>query len=138
MKDAPNVSVVEIPLNDGWARDWGPSVSSSKQRAVCSLCWAWADVVACVQCIARNNPDTGKREIAGTHWDFDSYGGTRKRAMGEAAQVGVLDRATLNLLPALTSAPLWSQQAAPRRHALPCSPACLLVRRLLLCNAEAP
>ena len=28
-EDAPNVSVVEIPINDGWARDWGPSVSSS-------------------------------------------------------------------------------------------------------------
>jgi agmatine/peptidylarginine deiminase len=26
-EDAPNVSVVEIPINDGWARDWGPSVS---------------------------------------------------------------------------------------------------------------
>ena len=25
-EDAPNVSVVEIPINDGWARDWGPSV----------------------------------------------------------------------------------------------------------------
>ena len=42
----------------------------------------------CVQCVARSNPDTGKREVAGTHWDFDSYGGTRKRAMGMAAQVG--------------------------------------------------
>ena len=26
-EDAPNVSVVEIPIDDGWARDWGPSVS---------------------------------------------------------------------------------------------------------------
>ena len=26
-EDAPNVTVVEIPINDGWARDWGPSVS---------------------------------------------------------------------------------------------------------------
>ena len=26
LKHAKNVSVVEIPLNDGWARDWGPSV----------------------------------------------------------------------------------------------------------------
>ena len=27
-EDAPGVSVVEIPINDGWARDWGPSVSA--------------------------------------------------------------------------------------------------------------
>ena len=25
--DAPNVEVVEIPIRDGWTRDWGPSVS---------------------------------------------------------------------------------------------------------------
>ena len=25
--DSPNVTVVEIPINDGWTRDWGPSVS---------------------------------------------------------------------------------------------------------------
>ncbi len=28
-EDTPGVSVVEIPINDGWARDWGPSVSST-------------------------------------------------------------------------------------------------------------
>lgn len=27
LKDAPNVTVVELPINDGWTRDWGPSVS---------------------------------------------------------------------------------------------------------------
>lgn len=26
-KDDANVTVVEIPINDGWTRDWGPSVS---------------------------------------------------------------------------------------------------------------
>ncbi len=26
-EDTPGVTVVEIPINDGWARDWGPSVS---------------------------------------------------------------------------------------------------------------
>ena len=26
-EDAPNVEVVEMPINDGWTRDWGPSVS---------------------------------------------------------------------------------------------------------------
>lgn len=25
--DSPNVVVVEMPINDGWTRDWGPSVS---------------------------------------------------------------------------------------------------------------
>ncbi len=25
--DSPNVTVEEIPINDGWTRDWGPSVS---------------------------------------------------------------------------------------------------------------
>lgn len=63
LQHAKNVSVVEVPLNDGWARDWGPS------------------------CVARANPQTGKREVAGVHWDFDSYGGNRKRAEGFAAQV---------------------------------------------------
>lgn len=29
-KDAPNVEVVEIPIRDGWTRDWGPSVSGRK------------------------------------------------------------------------------------------------------------
>ena len=24
--DAPNVKVVEVPIEDGWTRDWGPSV----------------------------------------------------------------------------------------------------------------
>ena len=27
-EDAPNVEVVEMPINDGWTRDWGPSVST--------------------------------------------------------------------------------------------------------------
>lgn len=27
LKDAPNVTVLEMPINDGWTRDWGPSVS---------------------------------------------------------------------------------------------------------------
>ena len=28
-KNDGNVNVVEIPINDGWTRDWGPSVSAS-------------------------------------------------------------------------------------------------------------
>lgn len=27
-KDAPNVTVVEMDIDDGWTRDWGPSVST--------------------------------------------------------------------------------------------------------------
>ena len=40
-----------------------------------------------VQCVVRVDPDTGKREVAGTHWDFNSYGGELKKAMGIAPQV---------------------------------------------------
>ena len=29
--DAPNVEVVEIPIRDGWTRDWGPSVSHTAE-----------------------------------------------------------------------------------------------------------
>jgi agmatine deiminase len=36
-----------MPINDGWLRDWGPT------------------------CVARTNPETGKREVAGVHWDYD-------------------------------------------------------------------
>ena len=32
LADAPNVTVVPVPINDGWARDWGPSV-----RRLCFL-----------------------------------------------------------------------------------------------------
>lgn len=28
--DAPNVEVVEIPIRDGWTRDWGPSVRGAR------------------------------------------------------------------------------------------------------------
>lgn len=48
--DAPNVKVEAMPINDGWLRDWGPT------------------------CIARKNPETGKREVAGVHWAYDCYG----------------------------------------------------------------
>jgi len=42
----------------GWLRDWGPT------------------------CIARVDPETGKRQVAGVHWDYDCYG-----APGKIAQV---------------------------------------------------
>lgn len=34
-KDAPNVTVVDdVPIDDGWTRDWGPSV----RGAPCDSC----------------------------------------------------------------------------------------------------
>lgn len=34
-KNDENVNVVEIPINDGWTRDWGPSVSPSALILFC-------------------------------------------------------------------------------------------------------
>ena len=39
------------------------------------------------QCIALDDPKTGSRKVAGLHWDFNSYGGELKKAMGIAPQV---------------------------------------------------
>ena len=39
-----------------------------------------------VQCIALDDSKTGSRKVAGTHWDFNSYGGELKKAMGIAPQ----------------------------------------------------
>ncbi len=39
------------------------------------------------QCIAYTDPKTGSRTVAGVHWDFNSYGGELKKAMGIAPQV---------------------------------------------------
>ena len=35
----------------------------------------------------KDDPKTGKRIVAGTHWDFDSYGGTIKKQLGMPTQV---------------------------------------------------
>ena len=40
-----------------------------------------------VQCVVKDDPATGKRVVAGTHWDFDSYGGTIKKKLGMPTQV---------------------------------------------------
>lgn len=42
----------------------------------------------CVQCIVKEDKATGMRVVAGTHWDFDSYGGTIKKQLGMPTQVG--------------------------------------------------
>ena len=39
-KNDENVNVVEIPINDGWTRDWGPSVSFW-HACLCKLIFAW-------------------------------------------------------------------------------------------------
>ena len=76
-----------MPINDGWLRDWGPT------------------------CIARPNPETGKREVAGVHWDYDCYGAPGKIArepptLEGMARVGWWGwaRQAVNLFPA-SSAP---------------------------------
>ena len=43
-----------------------------------------------VQCIVLDDPKTGGRKVAGTHWDFNSYGGELKKAMGIAPQARAL------------------------------------------------
>ncbi|KAG0565668.1 hypothetical protein M758_7G005500 [Ceratodon purpureus] len=58
LKDAPNVTVVELEIEDGWTRDWGPS------------------------CVAKDDSATGKRVVAGVHWDYDCYGGLLKKKLG--------------------------------------------------------
>ncbi len=52
--DSPNVTVVEQPINDGWTRDWGPSVSHSLssdplgQPSVC--CCMWTGILCTSSC----------------------------------------------------------------------------------------
>lgn len=35
-----------------------------------------------MQCISKDDPATGKRVVAGVHWDYDCYGGLLKRKLG--------------------------------------------------------
>ena len=38
-KDAPNVTVVDdVPIDDGWTRDWGPSVRAAVLEFSMSSC----------------------------------------------------------------------------------------------------
>eukprot|EP00775_Hariotina_reticulata_P010757 gene10757-10913_t len=68
LADAPNVTVKAMPINDGWLRDWGPT------------------------CIARVDPETGKRQVAGVHWDYDCYGAPGKIAQGRPAMMPNWDK----------------------------------------------
>ena len=43
-------------------------------------------VSVCVQCVVKEDKATGGRVVAGTHWDFDSYGGTIKKQLGMPTQ----------------------------------------------------
>lgn len=69
----------------GWESSWKFD-NQAQARAVglhltCVLCLS-------VQCVVKDDEATGKRVVAGTHWDFDSYGGTIKKKLGMPAQVG--------------------------------------------------
>ena len=44
-----------------------------------------------MQCVVKEDKATGKRVVAGTHWDFDSYGGTVKKQLGMPTQAGSSD-----------------------------------------------
>ncbi len=50
--DSPNVTVVEMPINDGWTRDWGPSVSPFTP-CLC-LFSAWCERVSCASFSMQN------------------------------------------------------------------------------------
>ncbi len=39
------------------------------------------------QCVVKDDPKTGKREVAGVHWDYDCYGAPGKKKLG-LPQVG--------------------------------------------------
>ncbi|KXZ54934.1 hypothetical protein GPECTOR_3g104 [Gonium pectorale] len=81
-RSVSGVEVVEIPTNDIWIRDWGPT------------------------CIVRDDPASGRREMAAVRWDYNCYGAPVKMAAG---------------LPVLMSD--WSKDRAagrslPSRHGL--------------------
>lgn len=57
-KGCSGVTVVEMPIEDGWLRDWGPT------------------------CLVKDDAATGKREVAGVHWDYDCYGAPGKKKLG--------------------------------------------------------
>ena len=58
-----------------------------------------------MQCVVKDDPDTGKRVVAGTHWDFDSYGGTIKKKMGVPTQVCAAPHALNQLM--VSSLQFW-------------------------------
>lgn len=62
-KYVSGVTVTELPINDGWLRDWGPT------------------------CVVKDDPVTGKREVAGVHWDYDCYGAPGKIKDGRHAMM---------------------------------------------------
>ena len=98
LADAPNVSVVEIPIEDGWARDWGASVRALGRAAGGSWRGRWL-LLLLTKSRAPVNPrpprpslpplhaqwlakdEGGKRIVAATHWDYDAYGGTLKNLL---------------------------------------------------------
>ena len=50
--------------------------------------------------MVKDDEATGKRVVAGTHWDFDSYGGTIKKQLGMPTQASHPDSAISNFMSA--------------------------------------
>jgi len=46
--------------------------------------------------VVKDDQATGKRVVAGTHWDFDSYGGTIKKQLGMPTQASHSDSVISN------------------------------------------
>jgi len=46
--------------------------------------------------VVKDDKATGKRVVAGTHWDFDSYGGTIKKQLGMPTQASHPDSVISN------------------------------------------
>ena len=76
--------------------------------------------------MVKDDKATGKRVVAGTHWDFDSYGGTIKKQLGMPTQASHPDSVISNFifsrnklgLPVLTCSPQWQMQLASKLYVL--------------------
>ena len=66
----------------------------------------------CVQCVVKEDKSTGKRVVAGTHWDFDSYGGTIKKQLGMPTQARSCDLVIAKQLCTWYHATTFASQAA--------------------------
>ena len=45
-----------------------------------------------LQCITKDDPATGRRVVAGVHWDYDCYGGLLKRKLGLPTMMPTWDK----------------------------------------------
>ena len=90
-----------MPLSQS-RRESQPSLVTSSLLYFCTpallrpACFTHLSLPGAVQCIVLNEPKTGSRKVAGTHWDFNSYGGELKKAMGIAPQARVFPYPSLS------------------------------------------